>query len=121
MNLIIEIPMDREMNFFKTTMPDTREADYYLGCLDSAVFLDFNVSDENLVYLIRISFDGYGCCNFEDKSKPLSIEDSKIFIQFINQDEFFQYIIGSLVKKAIRINKENIWIEALNEYELLDL
>ncbi|WP_133607242.1 hypothetical protein [Flavobacterium cheniae] len=121
MNLIIEIPMDRGMNFFKTTMPDTREADYYLGCLDSAVFLDFNVSDENLVYLIRISFDGYGCCNFEDKSKPLSIEDSKIFIQFINQDEFFQNIIGSLVKKAIRINKENIWIDALNEYELLDL
>lgn len=121
MNLIIEIPMDREMNFFKTTMTETRKADYYLGCLDSTVFFDFNVSDKNLVYLIRISFDGYGCCNFEDKSKPLSIEDSKIFIQFIDRDEFFQYIIGSLVKKAIRINKENIWIDALNEYELLDL
>lgn len=120
-NLIIKIPIDREMNFFKTKMPKTRKADYYLGCLVSSVFLDFNVSGENLVFLIRISFDGYGCCNFEENSKPLSIEDSKIFIQFINHDELFQNIIRSLVKKAIEINKENIWIDALNEYELLEL
>jgi hypothetical protein len=120
-NLIIEIPIDRGIIFFKTTMPKTRKADYYLGCLDSSVFLDFNVSDENLVFLIRTSFDGYGCCDFKENSKPLSVEDSKIFIQFINHDELFQNIIRSLVKKAIEINKENIWIDALNEYELLEL
>lgn len=116
-----KMPMDEEMIFFKTIMPKTRKADYYLGCLDSSVFLDFNVSNENLVFLIRISFDGYGCCDFEENSKPLSIEDSKIFIQFINHDELFQNIIHSLVKKAIEINKENIWTDALNEYELHEL
>lgn len=120
-NLIIEIPIDSEMIFFKSIMPISRKADYCLGCLDSSVFLDFNVSDDNLVFLIRISFDGYGCCDFEEKSKSLNIEDSKIFIQFINNDELFQNIIRILVKKAIEINKENIWIDALNEYELLDL
>jgi hypothetical protein len=119
-NLIIKIPIEREMIFFKTVMSKTRKADYYLGCLDGSVFLDFNVSYDNLVSLIRISFDGYGCCDFEENSKPLSIEDSKIFIQFINHDELFQNIFRSLVRKAIEINKENIWIDALNEYELLD-
>lgn len=120
-NLIIEFPIDSEMTFFKTTMPISRKTDYCLECLDSSIFLDFNVSDENLVFLIRISFDGYGCCDFEENSKSLTIEDSKIFIKFINQDELFQNIIRIFVKKAIAINKENIWIDALNEYELLEL
>jgi hypothetical protein len=102
-------------------MPKTRKADYCLECLEGSVFLDFNVSDENLVFLVRISFDGYGCCNFEENSKPLSIEDSKNFIQFINHDELSQNIIVFLVKRAIAINIENIWIDALNEYELLEL
>jgi hypothetical protein len=120
-NLIIEIPICEEIIFFKTIMPKTRKADYCLECLEGSVFLDFNVSDENLVFLVRISFDGYGCCNFEENSKPLSIEDSKNFIQFINHDELSQNIFVFLVKRAIAINIENIWIDALNEYELLEL
>ena len=50
-------------------MPESRKADYYLSCLDSSVFIDFNRSNENLISLVRISFDGYGCCNLDEKSK----------------------------------------------------
>ena len=52
--------MNQDFEFFKTTMPQTRKADYYLGCLDSCVFLDFNRSTDNGISLARISFDGYG-------------------------------------------------------------
>ena len=120
-NLIIEIPIERKLIFYKAILPKTRKADYYLGCMDGSIILDFNVTNENLVYLIRISFDGYGCCDFEENSKPLSIEDSKTFIQFIKHDTIFQNIIHSLVKKSIEINGEFIWKDALNEYELIDL
>ncbi len=50
--------MNQPFDFFITTLPPTRQADYYLGCLNASVFIDFNCSDENLIYLIRISFDG---------------------------------------------------------------
>jgi len=52
--------MNQDFAFFKTTMTQTRKADYYLGCLDSCVFLDFNRSTDNGISLARISFDGYG-------------------------------------------------------------
>ena len=55
--------MKQDFDFFKTSMPSTRKADYYLGGLDSSVFIDFNRTKENRISLVRISFDGYGCCD----------------------------------------------------------
>lgn len=42
--------------FFKWTMPESRKADFYLGCLDDSVFLDFNYSTNKCINLCRISF-----------------------------------------------------------------
>ena len=34
--------MNDDLEFFIATMPDTRPADYYLGCLGGSVFMDFD-------------------------------------------------------------------------------
>jgi hypothetical protein len=54
--------MNSDFDFFRTSMPESRKADFYLGCLGGSVFIDFNLANENLISLCRISFDGYGCC-----------------------------------------------------------
>ena len=41
--------MEQDFDFFKTQMPDSRKADFYLGCLDSSVFIDFNLTSDNLI------------------------------------------------------------------------
>lgn len=41
--------MNKDFDFFKTTMPDSTKADFYLGCLDGCVFLDFNPRSEEFV------------------------------------------------------------------------
>ncbi|GFZ87819.1 hypothetical protein GCM10011531_19190 [Aquaticitalea lipolytica] len=110
--------MKYNLDFHKTIMPESRKADYYLSCLDSSVFIDFNRSNENLISLVRISFDGYGCCNLDEKSKQLSHEDSQKFIEEIEQDKLNQEIITKLVKNAININKKHIWADALEKYNL---
>ncbi len=112
--------MNRNFDFHKTTMPASRKADYYLCCLDSSVFIDFNSSPDNEISLIRISFDGFGCCNIDGKAKNLNLEDSQKFIQEINKEKLNQIAITELVKKAIRINKEFIWTDALEKYELIE-
>lgn len=106
-----------KFDFFKTTMPLTREADYCLGCLDSAVFIDFNLNIENQIYLQRISFDGYGCCEIEN-SKTLNKKDSLKFLEEMNKEIIDQSSIEKLVKCLIRLNVEKIWIDALEEYKL---
>lgn len=91
-------------------MPSTRKADFYLGGLDSSVFIDFNRTKENCISLIRISFDGYGCCNLDDKGLILNQTDSEKFIEEMENENLNQETISRLVKEIIRVNKDLIWI-----------
>jgi len=112
--------METDFDFFKTTMPESRKADFYLGCLDGSVFLDFNSTTDNLICLRRISFDGYGCCDIDNNSNFLDYEISKDFINEISKDNLDQEKITKIVLELIKLNKGNIWTDALEEYELID-
>jgi hypothetical protein len=108
-----------KFDFFKTTMPISRIADYYLGCLDSSVFIDLNLNNKGQIYLQRISFDGYGCCEIEN-SMTLDKRDSIIFVDEMGKELIDQITIEKLVKSLIKLNADKIWTDALEEYELLD-
>lgn len=75
--------MEQVFDFYKTEMPDSRKAEFYLGCLDGSVFIDFNKSNNNLISLCRISFAGYGFCNLTDNVNFLNLEQSNRFIEEI--------------------------------------
>ena len=112
--------MNQEFNFFKTSMPLTRKADFYLGCLDSSVFIDFNQTQDNLISLVRISFDGYGCCNLDNNGLSLNLNDSAEFIAEMENENLSQEIISRLVKEIIKLNKDHIWMDAIQEYGLIE-
>lgn len=130
-NLIAQLPikehkeskqekMNQNFDFQKASMPETRKADYYLCCLNGSVFIDFNSSNKNEISLVRISFDGFGCCSLNKKAKKLNMKGSQKFIQEMKQSELNQESITELVKKAIRINKKFIWSDALERYKLIE-
>ena len=110
----------QDFDFFKTTMPEGRKADFYLGCLDGSVFLDFNYTTDKRINLCRISFDGYGCCNIDNNAKCLDNQLSREFINEVEKDNLDQEKITKFVLELIRLNKENIWTDALEEYKLID-
>ena len=112
--------MKQDFDFFKTQMPNTRKADFYLGCLDGCVFIDFNVTTDKLISLCRISFDGYGCCSLTDNSNQIDFEKSKKLIYEITKSELHQESLTPLVLELIKLNKEHIWTDALEEYNLID-
>ncbi len=111
--------MNKDFDFFVTEMPDGRKADYSLGCLDSSVFIDFNRSDDNRIYLVRISFDGYGCDELGKVVNYLNFEDSQRFIEEVQKKKFDQDALTTLVKEIIKINQEHLWSDALKEYGLI--
>jgi hypothetical protein len=112
--------MTKDFNFFKTTMPDSRMADFYLGCLGGSVFLDFNYTVDRRINLCRISFDGYGCCNIENNAKCLDDQLSKDFILEISKVKLDQGKMTKIVLELIRQNKDHIWMDALKEYNLIE-
>lgn len=115
-----KLEIKNDFNFFKTTMPESRPADYYLGCLDGSVFIDFNQSKEGLISLCRISFDGYGCYEIASPAKPLDFSLSKRFLDEIKKDELDQEKCVPLIKEIINRYKDQIRMEALAEYHFLE-
>ena len=112
--------MKNDFDFFKTSMPESRRADFYLGCLDGSVFIDFSLSNDNLIGLCRISFDGYGCCDLISPPNYLNLELSNQFIDEILKAELNQDKLAAIVKEIIKINRKYIWEDALKEYHLID-
>ena len=99
-------------------MPPTRPADYFLCYLDGCVFIDFNKNQAKQIQLIRISFDGYGCCNVPD-AIPIEPEDAKAFKAMMKTQVLDQSLLIIIVKKTIAANKASIWEDALIKYGLL--
>ena len=101
-------------------MPESRKADFYLGCHDGNVFIDFDCTIDSRIQLRRISFDGYGCCNLDDNAKYLDEHLSKEFIDQMTKENIDQEKIAPIVLELIRLNKDTIWTDALNEYNLIE-
>ena len=112
--------MEQGFDFFKTTMPASRKADFYLGYFEGSVFLDFNITSEKRINLCRISFDGYGCCDLNNNAKCLDEQLSRVFIEEIGKADLDQEKVTKIVLELIRLNRDNIWIDALEEYNLID-
>ena len=110
----------QDFDFFKWTMSESRKADFYLGCLDGSVFLDFNYTTTKLIYLRRISFDGFGCCNIDNNMQCLDDKSSKDFVHEIGKDNLNQERITKIILELIELNKNNIWTDALEKYNLID-
>jgi hypothetical protein len=110
--------MTTDLEFFITTMPETRPADYFLGCLGGSVFMDFDNYEDEQIRLKRISFDGYGCCDLEDQAIPMNEIDSKAFKEIVEAGLADQSRLTTIVKKNILNNRKLIWEDALNEYGL---
>ena len=77
------------------------------------------MNKNNEIYLQRISFDGYGCCEIEN-SKTLGFKESIKFVDEMNKENIDQKTIKQLVRRLIEINSEQIWTDALEEYELIE-
>ncbi|MEI6221592.1 MAG: hypothetical protein WCP97_02395 [bacterium] len=102
--------------FYITSMPASRPADYYLGCLEGSVFLDFNNFGSGQVSLRRISFDGYGCWNLNNQVIPINTEDSIVFKKMMKVQAIEQETLTTIIKKTINDNKKLIGENALAEY-----
>lgn len=112
--------MEEYKHFRWTSMPSSRKADYYLAYCDDSVFIDFDDYNSDQIVIIRISFDGYGCCNIpSDKVLPVSKEHSLLFKMMFNSEEIDQDKLKQIITCTLKMNIELIWEDALNKYELI--
>lgn len=93
--------------------------DYCLSYDDDSVFMHYIHCGNGQVRLLSISFDGYGCCRLMHTGLPLAIDKSRVFKEQMAAGITDQELMLSLVKESILLNKEQLWIDALEEYALI--
>jgi hypothetical protein len=97
----------------------TRPCNFCLCFEGGSVFADFDIGSDGLLYLVRISFDGYGCCVTEGKIAPMSLRDSQTIINRVDADDLNSNVVREILYRYFRENQKVIWQDALLEHQLL--
>lgn len=85
-------------------------------CLQGgSVFADFDTDATGWVKLVRISFDGYGCCEPKDALTTMPADDSEIITESVGRKNINSQRIAEILYRYFDANKDVIWKDALVE------
>ena len=100
---------------------ETRQCEFSLGLQGDSVFADFNLDENSLIYLARISFDGYGSCYPSWEREPLKIgpSESRLLLRAVRENSFENKDVGKVLKAYFIRCGDAIWDDALRRHELI--
>lgn len=96
-----------------------RPCRYCLGLQDDSVFADFDLDSEGRIFLARISFDGYGCCETAEGIRPMSLNISNRLMHLVETNDVRSLELSTILAQYFRENSGVIWAEALETHNLL--
>ena len=99
-------------------MPPSRPSRYCFGLQDDSVFADFDLDEEGRVFLLRISFDGWGCYGTANESVRMTPEMSKRFVTLVESNKVESEEFAMLLLNYFRMNKDVIRNEPLIQHGL---
>jgi hypothetical protein len=101
-------------------MPGSRKADYYLGCNDGSVFIDFSKRPNGRIKLVRISFDGHGCYGVSEEVSEMTAADSALFIHMLKEKKVNQNEMNRILYNYFNDNRRLMQYDAMVEYGLYE-
>jgi hypothetical protein len=97
----------------------TRPCRFSLCLQGGSVFADFDIDSDGHVCLVRISFDGYGCCGTEGKVTQMPLHESHTLVELVDSNDVNRDEIREILYRYFDENQNVIWRDALVEHELL--
>lgn len=97
----------------------TRPCSFCLCLQGGSVFADFNIDSDGRVYVVRISFDSYGCCRTDGNVTRLPLDESHTLVQLVETDDVNCDEIREILYRYFARNRDVIWQDALEDHELL--
>jgi hypothetical protein len=98
----------------------TRPCEVGLALEDDSVFADFDVdAGDGSLYLVRISFDGYGCCSSPDDIGRMSRSESQVLIDMAARHEVEERVVEPILRSYFARNAQVLWEDALRRYDLV--
>lgn len=99
----------------------TRPCKLCLALQNDSVFADFEIDENGSLFLVRVSFDGYGCCRIDDKVQIGRMAKSKSDFLLTNLKGEYSEIpkAREILREYFNQNKSFLWEDALIEHELI--
>lgn len=97
----------------------TRPCYFAIALQDDSVFADFKINDSDCLRLVRISFDGYGCCHPEESIGEIDATSSKILISSVKKSYSELPEISKILCEYFCENKSFLWEDALQDHGLI--
>jgi hypothetical protein len=99
-------------------MLPTRPCRFCLSLQGDNVFADFDVDPDGRVFAVRVSFDGYGCCDAPADVGRMSVHDSEVLLAMVQQGSVHAAAAQTL-RAYFQQNRDVFWSDALIHHGLL--
>ena len=103
-----------------STLP-SRPCDFCLSLQDDSVFADFSRDDSGLIFLERISFDGFGCHSSIERVLKMNSEDSDALFAEIQNGTVDSATAQHVLRNYFESSRTVLWEDALVEHSLVDI
>lgn len=99
--------------------PPFRACRFCLGLQGGSVFADFDVDPDGRVFAVRVSFDGYGCCDAPADIRRMSTTDSEALLAMVERHALDVEAAERVLRAYFRQTRDVIWSDALAEHDLI--
>lgn len=104
---------------FRSDPMPTRPCLYSLGMQGGSVYLDLDKDEFGCLYLVRISYDGHGCCHPSQDIAKLSKANSSALIGYLETNDFANAAVAKIIRDYLYENRMHIWEDALRDHALI--
>jgi hypothetical protein len=92
----------------------TRPCRFALSLDGGCVFADFDVDAQTgQVFLVRISFDGHGCCRAPDDVGRMTFDDSSVLLELADGRDVDTTVVDPILRRYFCANEQLLWSDAL--------
>jgi hypothetical protein len=82
------------------------------------VFADFDVDPDARVFAVRVSFDGYGCCDAPSDIGRMDARDSDALLWMVKRGSI-DATASEILRAYFRRNRDALWSDALAHHGLV--
>ena len=105
------------------SIPATRPCSYELSLQGGSVFADFVIVDDqegrSTLQLVRISFDGYGCCRCNGEALLMNSADAETLMNLFPSLPDSEQEVANILGRFFETVKGPVWEDALSDHELI--
>jgi len=97
--------------------PPFRACRFCISFQGGSVFGDFDVDPDGRVFAVRVSFDGYGCCDAPEIGR-MSMDASTALLAQVSEGSL-DATAADRLRTYFRQNRDVLWSDALEEHGLV--